>query len=380
MNYCSTTKLRRYELKFSTIMLLVAYFAIFLTLETSEAGTVNGISGTISDGQTITVKGSGFGSSGPNVVVFDDFESGTSGANIKTGTGSAKFGKWDARINSTYYDTAAKLSGTKSFTSNMSGSWSNYIEARLPANTKGVFASWWLFVPAGNNWPGEGLSNGINWKQMWIQGSNTTDDDYYFPVKMETNWVLAGNDPISVAARTYLQIDMQKGSWKRIWGWIKGSASSTSNDGEIKFWELTDNNVTQRVNKTGITTLKTGGAFEKIRPNGYGRATSNCFTSFDDIYIASGPNAQARVEIGNASVYSNSTKLTILTPTSWSDSSISAQVNTGNFKTDESAFLFVFKADGSVSSGYPIKIGATGTTGGSTVTQVPPAPDFRLKQ
>jgi hypothetical protein len=116
-----------------------------------------------------------------------------------------------------------------------------------------------------------------------------------------------------------------------------------------------------------------------MKPNAYGRQTPNCVTSFDDIYIATGPNAQARIEVGNASTYAKSTKLTILTPKSWSDGSISAQVNTGQFKTGEAAYLFVFKADGSVSSGYPIKMGATASGSSSTVVQPPPAPNLQLK-
>jgi hypothetical protein len=162
---------------------------------------------------------------------------------------------------------------------------------------------------------------------------------------------------------------MKKGEWKRIWAWVKGSSSSTSLNGEIKFWEL-NGGVVQRVNKTGLTTLKTGGSFHRMKPNAYGRQTPNCVTSFDDIYIATGANAQSRIEVGNASTYAKSTKLTILTPKSWSDGSISAQVNTGQFKTGEAAYLFVFKADGSVSSGYPIKIGAT-ASGGTTIDQSP---------
>jgi hypothetical protein len=109
---------------------------------------------------------------------------------------------------------------------------------------------------------------------------------------------------------------------------------------------------------------------DRININGWGRTEVNCTPSFDDVYIATGSNAQARIEVGNASTYAESTKLTILTPKSWSDGSISAQVNTGQFKTGEPAYLFVFKADGSVSSGYPIKIGAT-ASGGSTVDQTP---------
>jgi hypothetical protein len=380
MKYRSTIKHNSHELKFGTIVtpLLLAFFSVFLTWNPSYAGTVKSISGNISNGQTITIKGSGFGSAGPKVVLFDDFESGTAGANIKTGTGSAKFGQWESRAGSSFYGTTAKVSGTKSFTSDFSKSYGNAITARLPAGTNSVFASWWLFVPSGKNFPGEGTTNGANWKQMWLLGKDTVNDDFVLPTRFATNWAITGNDKVSGKLTTWTQVNMKKGSWKRIWAWVKGSSSSTSLNGEIKFWEL-NGGVVQRVNKTGITTLKTGGSFQRLKPNAYGRQTPNCVTSFDDIYIATGPNAQARIEVGNASTYAKSTKLTILTPKSWSDGSISAQVNTGQFKTGEAAYLFVFKADGSVSSGYPIKMGATASGSSSTVVQPPPAPNLQLK-
>ncbi len=378
----SATKCKAYKLQFRTIMtsLLVTSLSILLVYGTSEAGNVNAVNGTIADGEIITIRGSGFGSSGPNVVVFDDFESGTVGEKIKTGGGSAKFGEWNSSGNSssTYYSNGAKVSGTKSFTANMTDLNNTVVQlqAITPQNTRDLFVSWWLFLPSDNNWPGEGHKDGINWKQMWILGHDTANDDYYFPVRTGGTWLIAGNDPVSRGdARTYVtSMNMQKGEWKRMWGWIKGSTTATSKDGELKFWDLKDTGVTQYADKTGINTLKESGTFDRVNVNGYGRFVPNCFPSFDDVYIASGPNAQARVEIGNASVYSQSTKLTIITPTSWSDGSISAQVNTGRFNAGEQAFLFVFKSDGSISSGYPIKIGGSSTS----LPSPPNKPDFRL--
>jgi len=370
MRYWSKKQRKSLGLKLGTVIasVLFASSSILLTCSTGEAGTISSISGAIGDGETITIKGSGFGSSGPNVVVFDDFESGTPGTNIATGSGSAKYGKWDSRAGSSFYGNTASVSGSRSFTSDYSVGYTNFIEAGLPSNTRNVFISWWLYLPSSSNYPGEGNASGINWKQMWLQGSSTSDDDLVLPSRI-SSWLINGNEGDPGYAK-YMTLNFTKGQWKRIWVWLKGSTSSTSNDGEVKFWELTNSGVMQRVNDTGVNTLKAGGAWEKVRPNGYGRTTSNCLTSYDDIYIAAGPNAQARVEIGNSSVYANSTKLSILTPTSWSDGSIVAKVNTGPFKTGDSAYLYVFKADGSLSSTSQITIGAAGSGGGSTTDQI----------
>ncbi|WP_176360092.1 Ig-like domain-containing protein [Desulfosediminicola ganghwensis] len=341
----------------------------------SQAAAVSGVKGVVADGEVITISGSDFGAAGPDVILFDDFESGQSGANISTGPGSAKFGGWSSRDGSSYYGTTASVSGSQSFTSDYSVHYANWIQADLPANTRNVFISWWLYLPSGNNYPGEGSSSGINWKQMWLQGSSTNDDDLILPGRGGSTWQINGNEP-DPGYSNYTNVDFVKGEWKRLWIWMKGSTSSTSNDGEVKFWELTQGGVVQRENDLGVNNLKAAGAggyWERVRPNGYGRQTSNCFSSFDDIYIAAGPSAQARVEIGNASTYSDSTRMTILTPTAWSNNSITATVNTGVFSAGEAAYLFVFKADGSVSSGFPVTIGSEGDGGG---VDTPPSLSF----
>lgn len=349
---------------------LSACAVLALLCTTADAAVVSTVGGTIADGQSIVIGGSGFGASGPNVVVFDDFEGGTSGSAIKTGNGSAKFGRWSGRDSSgsSYYGNTAAVSGTKAFSSNFSVHYANWIQADLPANTRALFVSWWLYLPAGNNYPGEGGSEGINWKQMWVQGSSTADDDLVIPTLLgDDTWLVNGNDKDPGYSR-YTDLGFDKGRWKRVWVWMKGSTGSSSRDGEFKLWTLDANGVTTRVNDAGVNNLKASGVWEKVRPNGYGRQTSNSVVSYDDIYIASGTNAQARVEIGDSATYAASKKLTILTPTSWANGSISATVNTGPFKSGDSAYLFVIDGNGNASNGFPITIG--GTRSGA----VPPEP------
>ena len=91
------------------------------------------------------------------------------------------------------------------------------------------------------------------------------------------------------------------------------------------------------------------------------QTTPNCVTSFDDVYIATGVNAQARVEIGNAATYAGSTQLTILTPTAWAATEITATVNEGNFDAFDSAYMYVTDSAGVVSDGFPITFESTQT-------------------
>lgn len=74
----------------------------------------------------------------------------------------------------------------------------------------------------------------------------------------------------------------------------------------------------------------------------------------DDVYL---DNSLARVEIGNASTWSASTRKEIQIPTSWSSSAITVNVNAGNFEDEEQVYLYVVDKDGNVNeNGYPINI------------------------
>jgi hypothetical protein len=98
----------------------------------------------------------------------------------------------------------------------------------------------------------------------------------------------------------------------------------------------------------------------------------------DDVYIATGPNAAARVEIGNATTYTACTNLALITPDSWSSNLIIATVRQGRFASGSKVYLYVSDASGNVNStGFPITLGTSSTGGGDsggTVTQVPLAP------
>src|SRR5689334_12525798 len=65
---------------------------------TAQAQTVTSVSGTVANGQPITIDGSSFGAGGPRIVVFDDFEGGPVGQNIANHP--ATVGAWDNMVDS----------------------------------------------------------------------------------------------------------------------------------------------------------------------------------------------------------------------------------------------------------------------------------------
>jgi hypothetical protein len=346
-----------------SVLFLICIFLSWTGLAYS-APIQSSVSGLFLDGESIIITGTSFGS-GPNVVIFDDFEKGNNGELISTTAGSAKYSEWDdvgGESSSVYYSSTYHLSGSMSFSSDCSVNYGPYIQKNLPSNTTSVFVCWWLYLPSGNNFPGYDADR-VNWKQMWLQGSSITDDDLVLPTALGSaaniidSWLLNGNET-DPGYSEYVTINFSRGEWKRLLVWINGGYSS---DGNAHFWELTATGPVQRLTDNNVNTLKSGGYFERIRPNGYADNATNSHPTFDDVYVASGANARARVEIGNNSAYSSCTNLSILTPTSWSATSIVAVVNQGAFNIDDTAYVFVIDSDGGVSAGYEVTIGSGGS-------------------
>ena len=326
---------------FGCDMPILLWLTLFLPAIVSAAPSITGTQSALMPGIPLVIDGSDFGPDGPNVVFFDDLEQGIAGNTVRTGSGSAALGVWNSvGSNAPYYTTSAAISGSKAMQTNMSVNWLGYAEILLPTGTQELFGSWWMYVPSGTNIPGEGTSDGTNWKTVWLQGSGTTNNDLVIPTRLSSGWLINGNDSPFTESTS---IDLQKGEWKRVWAWIKSGQAS---NGHVHFWELDGAGIIKREEWDNRNVGRTGEDWERLRINGYGRTTTNSFPTFDDIYVATGPNARARIEIGDRPVYAECTKLAVATPTSWSTTSITATPRQGNFSIGETAYLFVFDAAG----------------------------------
>ncbi len=305
----------------------------------------------------IEISGSGFGDQGPDVVFFDDFEGGSDGQAVKTGNGSAIIGQWNATEGNPRYSSESSISGNLAFRADMSDGYRKFAEVALPpGGVTDLFVSWWIYLPEQDNFPGEGTENGTNWKQLWVQGSSTTDDDLVLPVLVGNTVFLDGNDDCLGPAPTgsmhgtlERQWSFRKGEWLRLWALVKGRADET---GQIFLHELGSNGIQTLTNRPS-TQVQCGmeDRFEKVRINGYGRTTPDCHPMFDDVYVAVGENAGARIEIGNRPVYEECTKLSTAIPVNWDDGTIQARVQLGSFENGEQAYVFVFDRDYNVSNG-----------------------------
>jgi hypothetical protein len=335
------------------------------------APSISGVSGTVGNGQAITISGSGFGATGPTVKLFDDFESGTNGSTISTS--GPKVGTWSQVIGGiTYSSTYAHGSGGKAAKSD----WSTASSGNIPQveldgiGSTTVTLSWWQYLPTGNVVPGV-TSSTTNWKMFWLYGSAYNVNDFVSVMVTDLpnpSYFVSGDDAGTPAlayhapnSNGWMSTNFVKGTWIRYLWVFKGDPST----GSIYGQEVSSAGMAVQMNSTGINTIHSGGSWQTITIPGYGRNDSNSLTYMDDVYIATG--GPQRVEIGNASTYTGCTNLAIITPTSWSATSIAATVRAGSFTTGNTAYVYVTDSTGATnSSGYTVTMGSGG--GGGDVT------------
>ncbi|NTW27236.1 MAG: hypothetical protein HGA36_02860 [Candidatus Moranbacteria bacterium] len=366
------------------IKLIKIFFLLvtFCVLPSSASATleVNNVSGTIADGQNITISGAAFGSSGPSTEIFDDFEGGVAGDIVPLT--SPKVGTWTGYNslvpNQPKYDSTAH-SGAGSFRS-FDGN-THYTLSMIktfdPA-TEG-FVSFWVKLPAGTYFPGNtgdtagSYPTNSAWKMTWFMdtpiGGGVANDDWTVPTWIGSGPAISGNDQ---PATFWLDNDWWSFSnWVRVSYWMKAGVNQIVDNGNIWFQGLNEGVIQKTYTKNDIplfntisrgTSKDTDYHWRQLNIPGWmdtSYSGPNVRPVYDDIYVATGANAQARVEIGNAATYAASTNLTISTVNSWSDAAVNATIRQGSFTDGQSAYVYVFDKDGNVNaSGFPVTFGS----------------------
>lgn len=340
------------------------------------APVITGVEGTISDGSSISIGGSGFGAVGPNVVLFDDYEKGSNGSTVSTASGSAQVGQWSKAIGGITYSTAYAHSGAKSGQSQ----WANAASGNIPQTQLSfngadrVFLSWWQYVPTNRVIPGTTNPSlgGTNWKIFWLWSDPFPQSDHLTVYLNDSSgpntwsYALCGDDTTlsynSGSPSMYRSSYLTKGVWNRYSFYFSGSPSS----GTIRMYEVSATQGFHTIlDSSGLNTLHSGQLWNQLTLPGYGRQDGNSQTYVDDVYVATGSGAQARVEIGDRPVYTSCTNLALATPASWSGGTVRATVRQGSFPAGESAYLFVVDSNGNASAGFHITLGSEAAGGGA---------------
>lgn len=341
------------------------------------APAITSVSGSITDNQTVTIDGSGFGSNNLRVEWL-----GGSAGPIESLASSVAFlaaprAGWseDAALNESRIDTRRAYSGSRSLV----------FDPNLGRHNDGRFG---LIYDTGNNFTelyssamyyfedGSGATEG-QWKMIrWCYRNSVTDDAV--PNMYISNWEGGPGDFLqqhggSGASATGWfsgQSLPLAGAWYRVETYVKPSSSASASDGEmwIRTTKTTDGTSgTQRF--TGLTTYGSGVSdrfryivFQNYMGNGgYNNSTR---VWMDDIYVS---QTQARVEVCPASTWAQCKKGEIQAPSAWSGTRITVKLNKGAMSSLSGAYLYVVDGSGNANAnGYALS--------GSAPAPVVPAP------
>lgn len=369
------------KIKYLSILLFVPCVAIGQTIPDISGIVADGDSVNVADGVSVTITGESFGDNGPNVVLFDNLERGANGQSMNS---SANIGTWAASSGEFISDDVG---------ANMAGRWiiGGYRYGQsfsiAPATTE-VFTSFRVKVPDGKWFPCASAEESMDVpvqpvKLLWLydsaSGNAGIDDDWAMWILLwPAVWMVDGNDRPVGSSSLRNGTDLTVGSPESWWSWdnwnrcstyLKGGAPDPKANNGIVWGQAMSEEKGQVVgSRTGILFDGDDNASDNdidqwdwINFNAMvhtGHEHPNQEVWFDDIYMAVGDHARARVEIGNNINYASCTKLEISTPTSWSDTSISVVVRLSEFSGNDEAYLFVIDENGQASEGFEITIGA----------------------
>ncbi|MBE8723244.1 hypothetical protein [Sphingobacterium pedocola] len=328
--------------------------------------------GSVNQGEELTISGSGFGS-GPNVIIYDDFEGGNHNDPIPLN--SPLIGAWTTKSTNyvaRYYDYA--YSGNTSYsmqdelaTTGQYGGKRTELKVRFD-DTQEVFLSYQLTVPPGKNFPGapsrDQWGTASHWKMTWLMDTDNgfKDNDGRADLCIPTNGqaqalqVSGNTDKIGWVASLDDLFDMD--GFNRITTWLRADPAAPQTQGYTWIQWLSAKTMpifTREHIKpvfNGEASGSTSYQWNQLNvPGWFGNSLVNPGGVYDDVYLATGPNAPARVEVGDAPVYANCTELSIMPSTSWTDSQIKVIVKTKGQGTISQQYLFVFDGNNELITG-----------------------------
>jgi len=332
--------------------IIICFLCFFLfSVNISISGSISGITGTITQGQTVTISAAGstgFGSGDSSPIAFDDFESYTDGNSLSS---TPLIGTWELLGDSTTVEDTTSHSGSLATYHSGDSDYANFEVALAGQTYTHYYISYWFYY----NYTG--ASSVV--KVIQLHGNNS-DCDYWPGVMWSTGPGASGYvvyAPCSNTNFSNIYTSNPQNQWNHIELVLRQSTASTS-DGHIEIkinGNIVHNSDSINTRNSGYWTI-----FE------YFYSVSNSDTStimLDDIYAN---NSWSRVVMGTSENYADNDNFEICPVNSWSDGSIQARVNVGD-KSD-TAYLWVVDSsnipsdqDGDTAGyqGYEIVIGSS---------------------
>lgn len=339
----------------------------FVCATTTAAPSVNSITGSIGDDQTIVIDGTSFGTNPMKV----EWLGGSTGV-IEARTASLGFlsvlsAGWseDSSLNESRIDSRRAYSGKQSLV--FDPAIARHGDGRFGliydtgSNFSEIYSSYMAYFDHGS------ATNG-QWKMVRYCYRNSVTDDAV-PNAYFANWEGSPGDFLQIHAGGSAtnvnwfsnQVLPLSGAWYRVEAYFRPSSQTTTSDGE--FWVRTtraSDGQTQTERKTNLKTYQDGETnryryivFQNYMGNGDYDGLTKLWV--DDIYVS---QTQARVELCTASTWAACTKREIQPPVGWTGNRISVKLNKGGLSSLAGTYLYVVDSSGAANAnGFPLASG-----------------------
>ncbi|WP_129645569.1 hypothetical protein [Peristeroidobacter agariperforans] len=242
--------------------------------------------------------------------------------------------------------------------------------ASLGGDQTEVFYSFWVRIPDGGFFPGRDVtgpkmfSSDSSWKFTWLMDGSDAYNSDGFDMCFPTH---TGRGSFQVAGNDYNFLSLGNdwwswNSWMRVSVWVRGGSSLPTSSSSTGFFQTVSQEKGLDTKEFGVEKIFQGGGisskFSVINIPGWirtGITDSRIKPVHDDIYIATGKGAVARVEVADAATYAQAKTISILPVTSWSDGKIVAKVPQAGVGSASTWYVYVTDAEGRMNSqGIPL--------------------------
>ncbi|MEQ3620085.1 MAG: hypothetical protein ABNH34_01930 [Marinobacter sp.] len=318
----------------------------------------------LADSGEVRVSGTGFGS-GPDVVIFDNFEAGRGGEPVVYD--SATVGEWGG---TGWYNGIARYvdegNGNLAMTARdrkqslSSMNRISQLEARFK-NSEKVFIAFSVKVPKGTTFAGASSTQDFpsvsSWKFSWALAadgaySDPSDLDLTLPTHVGGgNFTLGGND----GNITWLDGGGGWWSWNDFNNLSIGIDLSSSSEVSYYWRSVSDRDVRSERSVSDRNKLSADELFlNRVNfPGWWGNGDNSDFNGlYDNTYVAIGENYLARIEIRDGMDDADTTRLIVVPAKSWSSSEII--LDSSIVEGLEGSFISIVDASGRASDPVPI--------------------------
>ena len=353
----------------SIIKKLIVVFCLpmFACATVHPAPTISSITGTFTDGGSVTVSGTGYGTKSPAAPIrWAPFSSSSDASSLGQGT------SWNQIQNVSWvsgsgYGSSGGMQGTAG-----SGTWTMRVDASgFNWNDNGQ--KWYVFRRAKQNYivPTNATNNQKNFR-VWPAGGTGYSNLYW---SIQNGRIFVENIGGSTDSGFWASgVNPNTTNWYAEEIICQASSSSGVKDGTLKLMR----DGTQRANGNIISKSAAAPAgwvsmyplhiviANKGQWTGPAWSTSNN-TWFDDVYV---DKTWQRVMIGDASTFANSRKFGFIVPATWSDTGMTGtlQIHSNDFPAQTTAYAYVFDT-----SNAPNSAGKAFVIGGAAAGNPPPA-------